>query len=311
MSQRQGQRLGAWLIDDLLGRGGMGDVWQAHRADGAYVGGAAIKVLIRGLDSQRVLARFALEQQALARLNHPHIAHLLDAGRTNDALPYFVMELVHGVSIDEACVGLPIEQRLTLFLQLADAVAHAHRQLLVHRDLKPSNVLVTPAGQVKLLDFGIAKAMDPLERAGGDPPEHAPEPAPDQAPDPRARSSHATLAGERAYTPHFASPEQVRGEPVGPGTDIYSLGVLLYIMLTGVRPYGREATSVREAALSVLHDEPTRPSALSPGLINDASWLSTRRRLVGDLDHILLKALDKRVEHRFPRSLSGLGSGPR
>jgi hypothetical protein len=274
---REGQRLGPWRIDGLLGRGGMGEVWLAHRADGAYSGRAAIKVLKAGMDSQRVLARFAQEQQALARLNHPHIAHLLDAGRTAEGLPYFVMEAVDGLPIDQACHGLALEQRLALFLQLSDAVSHAHRALLVHRDLKPSNVLVTADGQVKLLDFGIAKALDPLEGSDGS----------------------TTLAGERPFTPHYASPEQVRGEPVGTGTDLYSLGVLLYVMLTGVRPYGRDATSALEAARSVLHDEPTRPSALSPGLVADPQWLAHRRRLQGDLDNILLKALDKRIAQRY------------
>ena len=276
-TDRIGQRLGPWRINGLLGRGGMGEVWSARRDDGAYDGHAAIKVLRQGLDSQRVLARFAQEQRTLARLNHPHIAHLLDAGRTADGLPYFVMEAVAGQAIDRASSGVPVEQRLALFLQLADAVAHAHRQLLVHRDLKPSNVLVTADGQVKLLDFGIAKAIDPMEGSDGS----------------------STLAGERPFTPHFASPEQVRGEPVGTATDIYSLGVLLYVMLTGIRPYGREATSALEAARSVLHDEPTRPSALSPGLSTDPQWLATRKRLKGDLDNILLKALDKRVDQRY------------
>ena len=206
-TDRIGQRLGPWRSTGLLGRGGMDEVWSARRDDGAYDGHAAIKVLRQGLDSQRVLARFAQEQRTLAQLNHPHIAHLLDAGRTADGLPYFVMEAVAGQAIDRASSGVPVEQRLALFLQLADAVAHAHRQLLVHRDLKPSNVLVTAEGQVKLLDFGIAKVIDPM--AGSD--------------------GSSTLAGERPFTPHFTSPEQVHGEPVGTATanDIYSLGVLL------------------------------------------------------------------------------------
>ena len=284
-SQRSGQRLGAWRIDGLLGRGGMGEVWGARRDDGAYDGRAAIKVLRAGMDSQRVLERFALEQRALARLNHPHIAHLLDAGRTADGLPYIVMEAVQGRPIDLACAGLPLAQRLVLFLQLTDAVAHAHRALLLHRDLKPSNVLVTDAGQVKLLDFGIAKALDPLEGSDG----------------------HSTLAGERPFTPHYASPEQVRGEPVGTATDIYSLGVLLYLLLTGQRPYGRSASSAAEAARCVLEEQPLRPSALTasttggsgPGLVADPQWLATRRTLQGDLDNVLLKALDKSPAGRY------------
>ncbi len=282
-SSREGERLGAWQISRLLGRGGMGEVWLASRCDGAYDGQAAIKVLRRGMDSSAVLARFAQEQQALARLSHPHIACLLDAGRTADGLPYFVMEHVPGVPISTACEGRDLEARLALFLQLAQAVAYAHRQLLVHRDLKPGNVLVMQAGgnadTVKLLDFGIAKALDPLEGAA---------------------DASLTQAGERPYTPHYASPEQVRGEPVSTATDIYSLGVLLYVMLTGTRPYGRDASTPQQAARSVLEEPPTRPSALSPDWVKDPQWLQTRRRLEGDLDNILLKALDKSIEGRYP-----------
>jgi len=272
-----GLRLGAWALREQLGSGGMGEVWRAGRADGAYQGEAAVKLLKRGMDSAAVLRRFAQEQQALARLDHPHIARLLDAGLSPEGLPYFVMELVHGQPIDRACAGLALEARLALFLQLADAVAYAHRHLLVHRDLKPGNVLVNAEGQVKLLDFGIAKALDPLEGDG----------------------DGQTLAGERPYTPHYASPEQVRGEPVSTATDLYSLGVLLYVMLTGVRPYGREASTPREAAHSVLQEAPTRPSALSPALVPDPDWLARRRRLRGDLDNILLKTLQKDAAQRY------------
>ena len=278
---REGQRLGPWQLVRRLGAGGMGDVWLGERADGAYSGQVAVKVLKRGMDSVAVLARFAQEQQALARLQHPHIAHLVDAGRTADGLPYFVMEHVQGRPIDKACEGLALELRLKLFLQLADAVAHAHRNLLVHRDLKPGNVLVTADGNVKLLDFGIAKAIDPLEGAD---------------------AAGLTAAGERPYTPHYASPEQVRGEPVSTATDIYSLGVLLYVMLTGQRPYGRSASTPMEAARAVLEDEPTKPSDLappSPLSPQDSTWLATRRRLQGDLDNILLKALAKPVTLRY------------
>jgi tetratricopeptide (TPR) repeat protein len=272
---RQGQRLGAWRIVSALGRGGMGEVWLAERSDGAWRGEAAIKVLRRGMDSGSVLARFALEQQALARLTHPHIARLLDAGRTEDGLPYFVMERVRGRPIDAACEGKPLAERLHLFLQLADAVAHAHRNLLVHRDLKPSNVLVDDNGQVKLLDFGIAKALDPLE----------------------ADDAGQTVAAERPLTPHYASPEQVRGEPVTTATDLYSLGVLLYVMLTGQRPYGRGATTPAAAVRSVLEEAPSRPSSLA---LPQPGWGRTRRELQGDLDNILLKALEKSVDERYP-----------
>ncbi|MFO1340844.1 MAG: serine/threonine-protein kinase [Burkholderiaceae bacterium] len=273
-----GLRLGAWEIVGPLGQGGMAEVFLARRADGAWEGEAAVKVIKRGMDSAAVLARFAQEQRALARLAHPHIARLLDAGRTVDGLPYFVMERIQGVPIDQACAGRSVDERLVLFLQLADAVAFAHRQLLVHRDLKPSNVLVTADGQVKLLDFGIAKALDPTESAG-----------PEQ-----------TAAGQRQFTPHYASPEQVRGEPVDTGTDVYSLGVLLYVMLTGAPPYGRGATTVFEAIRAVLEEAPTRPSVAHPLLASDPAWLATRKRLAGDLDNILLKALSKEREARYP-----------
>ncbi len=278
---RVGQRLGAWEIVRAIGAGGMGEVFEARRADGSYDGRAAVKLLKRGMDSAAVLQRFAQERQALARLNHPHIARLLDAGASEEGLPYFVLEFVDGQPIDEAVRPLALEQRLKLFLQLAEAVAHAHRNLLVHRDLKPGNVLVDTEGQVKLLDFGIAKALDPLEGL------------PDQG------AGNTTVGGVRPYTPNYASPEQVRGEPVSTATDIYSLGVLLYQMLTGTRPTGRNATTPAEAARSVLEDEPTRPSRLSPAEAVDPQWLQTRKRLEGDLDNILLKALEKAPERRY------------
>ncbi len=273
-----GQRLGAWTLVAPLGSGGMGEVWRARRADGAYEGEAAVKLLKRGMESAAVLQRFAQERQALARLDHAHIARLFDAGLSAQGLPYFVMELVEGLPIDQACAGLPLEQRLALFLQLADAVAHAHRHLLVHRDLKPGNVLVNRDGQVKLLDFGIAKALDPLEDPG----------APEQ-----------TQAGQRPFTPSHASPEQIRGEPVSTATDVYSLGVLLYQLLTGQRPYGRSATSAAEIARAVLQEPATRPSSLSPSRPDDPWWLATRQRLKGDLDNILLKTLEKEASERY------------
>ncbi len=274
---RPGQRLGAWEVVRAIGSGGMGDVFEARRADGHYEGRAAVKLLKRGMDSAAVLQRFALERRALARLSHPHIARLLDAGASDDGLPYFVMEFVDGQPIDLAVRGMTLHPRLSLFLQLADAVAHAHRNLLVHRDLKPGNVLVDAEGRVKLLDFGIAKALDPLDGAAGG----------------------TTLAGQRPYTPHHASPEQVRGEPVGTATDVYSLGVLLYQMLTGARPTGRRAATAHEAARCVLEDIPTRPSRLPPGETTDPHWAGHRRLLEGDLDNILLKALEKAPAQRY------------
>ena len=277
-----GQRLGAWQVVRPLGAGGMGEVFEARRADGSYEGRAAVKLLKRGMDSAAVLQRFAQERNALARLSHPHIARLLDAGASAEGLPFFVMDYVDGKPIHEAALGRPLEQRLQLFLQLASAVAHAHRNLLVHRDLKPGNVLVDSEGQVKLLDFGIAKALDPLEGLHGE------------------DGGHTTVGGVRPFTPNYASPEQVRGEPVSTATDIYSLGVLLYQMLTGARPTGRNATTPTAAAKSVLEEQPTRPSRLSAQESPDPQWLATRKRLEGDLDNILLKALEKQPERRYP-----------
>ena len=274
---RTGLRMGAWEIVRAVGVGGMGEVFEAKRADGSFEGRAAVKLLKRGMDSAAVLRRFAQERQALARLSHPHIARLLDAGASADGLPYFVLEYVDGQPLDQAVQGIPVQARLNLFLQLADAVAYAHRNLLVHRDLKPGNVLVDRDGQVKLLDFGIAKALDPLESQDG----------------------HTTVGGHRPFTPNYASPEQVRGEPVTTATDIYSLGVLLYQMLTGTRPTGRNATTPAEAARSVLEDAPTKPSRLSAEEALDPQWLQTSKVLEGDLDNILLKTLEKSPERRY------------
>jgi tetratricopeptide (TPR) repeat protein len=280
---RGGQRIGAWRLVSLLGRGGMGEVWLAERDDGAWRGEAAVKVLQRGMDSRGVLARFALERQALARLAHPHIARLLDAGATEGGMPYFVMERVRGQPIDRACEGRPLGERLRLFLQLADAVAHAHRNLLLHRDLKPSNVLVDEAGEVKLLDFGIAKALA----------------APGSGTDSTGAGLDATQIGPRAFSPHYASPEHLRGEPVGVASDVFSLGVLLCEVLTGRRPHGDDHGSALAAARAVLDEPPRAPSALFDADRPAARGLA-RAELLGDIDAIALRALEKPVERRYP-----------
>ncbi|MEN9890573.1 MAG: hypothetical protein RLY78_868 [Pseudomonadota bacterium] len=288
------QRLGPWRMVSPIGRGAQGEVWLAERADGAFEGRAAVKVLRPGLDGVRVLERLTQELPRLQRLQHPNIVGLVDAGLTMEGRPYLVSDMARGQPIDRACNGLTLHQRIALFLQLADALTQAHHHLLLHRDLKPSNVRVSGAsvlrqspqarvqpGQVQLLDLGHARAIDPLD-------EDDPGPPPGVT--------------ERPFSPHFASPEQVRGEPLGVASDVYSLGVLLYLSLTGVRPYGRDARSPLEAARSVLLEAPTRPSQLkpdTPGLQRE-SWPRLRAQLQGDLDAILLKAMAKNVAQRYP-----------
>ncbi|MBY0574392.1 MAG: serine/threonine protein kinase, partial [Undibacterium sp.] len=262
---------------------GMGEVFQARRADGRYAGLAAVKLLRVGRGGEEILRRFSSEQQALARLNHPHIARLLDAGQTQDATPYFVMELVEGKTIDVACAELNLHERLRLFEQLLSAVAHAHTRLLIHRDLKPSNVMVDAQGHIKLLDFGIAKALDPLEES----------------------DINTTIFEQRPFTPAYSSPEQVKGEPVTTATDIYSLGVLLYTLLTGEKPYGRSATTPAQAAQAVLNEAPSTPSSASmsssiPARITAANFHAIESTLLqGDLDNIILKALKKNPDERY------------
>ncbi|MBI5719941.1 MAG: serine/threonine protein kinase [Burkholderiales bacterium] len=274
---RRGERLGPWKLTAPLGSGGMGEVWEAQRDDGAYETRVAVKLLPAGLDNDERQALALQETRVLARLNHPHIARLLDAGRSADGRPYFVMEAVDGRRLDEACRGLPLAARLRLFLQLADAVSHAHHQGLVHRDLKPANVLVDGAGQVKLLDFGIVQALDLTH--------HDPDEA--EAP--------------RPLTPGYASPEQVRGERITAASDVYSLGVLLHVLVTGQRPYGRGTTTAAGALRAVLEEEPTRPSRCLADAQADAQADPgvPRRRLAGDLDAIVLKALAKPVGARY------------
>ncbi len=273
----RGTRLGAWELQESIGLGGMGEVYKAHRIDGRFQGMAAVKVLRAGRDGDDIVRRFASEQQALARLNHPHIARLLDAGLSVNGAPYFVMELVEGQSIDRVCANLTLRERLELFLQLLQAVAHAHARLLIHRDLKPSNVMVDKDKQVKLLDFGIAKALDPMQ----------------------AKDANLTVMEQRVLTPAYSSPEQVRGEPVTTATDIYSLGVLLYGLLTGQKPYGRNATTPAEAAQAVLNEVPDAPSTIKSMSPENPDLAIAANTLQGDIDNIVLKALRKDPEERY------------
>ena len=269
-----GQAVGAYTFLSQLGQGGMGAVWLAERSDGRFTGRAAVKLLNVGLIGQAAEERFRREGSFLARLTHPNIAHLIDAGVTALGQPYLVLEYVDGERIDRYCEAraLPIPARLRLFLGVLDAVGHAHAHLIVHRDLKPSNVLVRADGQVKLLDFGIAKLLEDSTAA-----------------------ADATLTGDanRVLTPEFASPEQLTGQPITTATDVYALGGLLYVLLAGRHPAGDTANAPAELMKAIVERDPPR--------LSDAARSSdrTRRALRGDLDTIVSKALKKQPQERY------------
>jgi eukaryotic-like serine/threonine-protein kinase len=235
---RVGRRVGVYRLIELVGQGGMGDVYRAERADGQYDKQVAIKFVRAGLDTAAILERFRNERQVLASLDHPNIARLLDGGTTEERIPYLVMELIEGTPIDQYCDAqkLTITERLRLFLQVASAVQYAHQHLVIHRDIKPGNILVTKEGVPKLLDFGIARILDP------------------------AISPQVTVVNP--MTPEYASPEQVRGEPVTTATDVYSLGVVLYQLLTGRSPYPKDTHAPHEYARAICEYEPERPSSV-------------------------------------------------
>jgi eukaryotic-like serine/threonine-protein kinase len=262
-----GRRVGAYRITGSLGRGGMGAVYLAIRADDQFSKKVAIKFIRRGMDTPSAIQSFLRERQILASLDHPSIAKLLDGGATADGIPYFVMEYVAGTPIDVYCEQRQpcLEERCELFRRICEAVAYAHRNLVVHRDLKPSNILVGPENAPILLDFGIAKLMDAA--AGLD-------------------LTHT--AGSWILTPDYASPEQVRGRPTTTATDIYSLGIVFYQLLTGVKPYQTGSTTPLEIERTVCEQEPPRPSSAARD-----------RRLAGDLDNIVLMALRKEPERRY------------
>jgi tRNA A-37 threonylcarbamoyl transferase component Bud32 len=243
------QTLGRYKIVERIGSGGMGAIYLAVREDGEFQKRAAVKIIKRGMDTEAILRRFRSERQILARLEHPNIARLLDGGTTADGLPYLVMEYVEGAPIDEYCRrnNLPEREKIELFRIVCAAVAFAHRNLIVHRDLKPSNVLVTKDGEPKLLDFGIAKLLDETE--------------------------FATQTHLRVLTPAYASPEQAAGENVTTATDVYSLGVVLHELLTGIRPFSTGATN----------NEPRK----------------TSQKLKGELSNIVAKALRREPERRY------------
>ncbi len=297
-----GRRLGAYRIEREIGRGGMGAVYEAVRVDNEFILRVAIKLVKRGMDTDFVLRRFRKERQILAALDHPHIARLLDGGTTSDGLPYFVMEFIEGRPLYRYCDEhlLTVTDRLKLFLAICEAVHYAHQKQVVHRDIKPSNVLVTSEGVPKLLDFGIAKLLNPA-LAG------------DITHDP-------TATAMRLMTPEYASPEQVQGAATTPSTDVYSLGVLLYELLTGHRPYRLVNRAPHEIARVICEESPappsfiiTRPEDLLPNSFqgDEATTLrklfetrgatldSLRRDLTGDLDTIVLRALRKEPEWRY------------
>ena len=278
-----GWQLGAWTLERPLGQGGMGSVWLARRSDGRFEGAAAVKLLNVALLDPVGAARFQREGNLLARLNHPNIARLLDAGVTPGGQPYLVLEYVEGERLDRYCDARRCspDLRLALFLDVLAAVAHAHANLVVHRDLKPSNILVTADGAVKLLDFGIAKLLE--EGVPG------------------AEASTLTDVGGRALTPEYAAPEQVTGGAVTTATDVYALGVLLYVLLAGRHPTGDGSRTTAEHLKGVLDTEPPRLSAAVTAAEARASSPDRLRRLyAGDLDNIVAKALKKRPEERYP-----------
>ncbi len=295
--QLAGQVFGAYELVEPLGAGGMGTVWRARRSDGRFEGSAAIKLLSAALLGAQGAARFRREATILARLKHPHIAQLVDAGVSPIGQPYLVLECIAGDPIDRWCDdrSLDVASRLRLFLDVLAAVAYAHANLVVHRDLKPSNVMVSDEGRVKLLDFGIAKL---LEQDGADPP------------------TPVTLAAGRAFTPAFAAPEQILGERATTATDVYALGALLYLLLTGRHPSGGPGTSPAALLRAILETVPERLSdaACDPRTPGEPPLDSAERRaalrattperlrreLRGDLDTIVAKALKKRPEERYP-----------
>lgn len=264
-----GDRVGPYELQRLVGHGGMGSVFLAVRADGAFQKEVAVKFIRTGFDGPGARERFRTERQILAGLDHAHVARLLDGGEGPNGQPFVAMEFVEGVPLDVYCRerGLEVAERIDLFRQVCAGVAYAHRNLVVHRDIKPANILVTAEGTPKLVDFGIAKLLGAGEEA----------PA-------------LTRTGERAMTLDYASPEQVLGQPITTASDIYSLGVVLYQLLTGSAPYRVAGTRAAEAERIICEVEPVRPSRQEPRLA---------RRLRGDLDNIVLKALRKEPGRRY------------
>ncbi len=286
-----GQTIGAYTLREPIGQGGMGSVWRAERSDGRYQASVAVKFLNLALLGHGGVERFSREGNMLARLSHPNIARLLDAGVAAGSQPYLVLEYIDGVPIDVWCDqrSLGIEARLRLFLEVLAAVAHAHSNLILHRDLKPSNILITPNGEVRLLDFGIGKLIE--DQTGA------------------ASPTELTQLAGRAFTPDFAAPEQITQGDVTTATDVYALGVLLYLLLTGRHPTAQPAATQVDRLRAVVEAEPTRPSDATTRVKDtDLAVIATARAttphklaraLRGDLDNILAKALKKSPAERY------------
>ena len=283
---RAGETLGNYTLVSSIGRGGMGTVWLARRSDGRFEGDVAIKLLDTSLIGHAGEERFAREGSFLARLRHPHIANLIDAGVSPSGQPYLVLERVEGLQIDRYCDEhrLDVQARIRLFLDVLEAVAHAHANLIVHRDIKPSNVLISTGGAVKLLDFGIATLL---------------------ASDTGTRdATMLTREGGRALTPEYAAPEQMLGEQITTATDVYALGVLLYVLLCGRHPVASTTSSPAHLVRAIVDTIPARPSDTAADLEAAAPARSTtpdrlRRALRGDLDTIVAKALKKKPGERY------------
>jgi non-specific serine/threonine protein kinase/serine/threonine-protein kinase len=289
-----GKRIGSYRLVELIGSGGMGAVYLAERDDNQFQKQVAIKLICSASWSPGIARRFRDERQILARLDHPNIARLLDAGTTDSGLPYFMMEYVEGQPIHQYCDDrrLSIRERLELFRTVCSAVQYAHQNLVIHRDIKPGNILVTANGVPKLLDFGIAKFVDPTSPG---------------------LTGDSTATGPRLMTPEYASPEQLCGEPITTSTDVYSLGVLLYELLTGHKPHTLNSPTPHEIAKAICENEPQRPSlaitrldkgasSSSPSPVSHASQSVLRelqRRLAGDLDNIVLTAIKTDPRRRY------------
>lgn len=283
--------LGPYRLIRRLGEGGMGEVWLAQRSDGLYEREVAIKTLHPQFAGSALRERFLREAHLLGRLTHPNIARLIDAGVSPSGVPYLVLEYVRGSSIEQWCDERrhDVKARLRLFIDVCAAVAHAHANLIVHRDIKPSNILVTEDGTVKLLDFGVSKLIE----------------------SDAADATELTRYIGHAFTPEYAAPEQITGDAVTTATDVYSLGVLLYLLMVGRRPHGTEGANTTEVSRAVLHDDIVKPSRAVHDALDESAAanrsttrIRLRRALAGDIDNIVVRALAKTPGDRYPSALA-------